>query len=100
MNAQNRNSHFGVEPLVYLLDPDPSVLAALTQLLSEAGIKASPCTHAAAFFARYEPERIGCLVLDMVLQRQLAQSGGADDAKAFVATMRKSMQVTVAEDRL
>ncbi|MCC8362076.1 SurA N-terminal domain-containing protein [Lysobacter sp. A6] len=36
----------------------------------------------------------------MVLQRQLAQSGGADDAKAFIATMRKSMDVKVAEERL
>jgi peptidyl-prolyl cis-trans isomerase D len=35
-----------------------------------------------------------------VLQRQLSQSGGADDAKAFVATMRKSMHVQVAEQRL
>lgn len=36
----------------------------------------------------------------MVLQRQLAQSGGADDAKAFIATMRKQMDVKVAEERL
>ena len=36
----------------------------------------------------------------MVLQRQLAQSGGSDDAKAFIATMRRNMQVKVAEERL
>jgi peptidyl-prolyl cis-trans isomerase D len=35
-----------------------------------------------------------------LLQRQLTQSGGADDAKAFVATMRKQMEVKVAEERL
>ena len=34
------------------------------------------------------------------LQRQLAQSGGTDDAKAFVAEMRKTMKVQVAETRL
>lgn len=34
------------------------------------------------------------------LQRQLAQSGGTDDAKAYVSTMRKSMKVQVAEERM
>jgi len=34
------------------------------------------------------------------LQRQLAQSGGADDARAFIAAMRRSMDVDVAEERL
>jgi peptidyl-prolyl cis-trans isomerase D len=34
------------------------------------------------------------------LQQQLARSGGADDARAFIATMRRQMQVKVAEDRL
>jgi peptidyl-prolyl cis-trans isomerase D len=35
-----------------------------------------------------------------MLQRQLAQAGGTDDAKAFISTMRKSMKVEVAETRL
>ena len=34
------------------------------------------------------------------LQRQLAQAGGNDDARAFIAKMRQQMQVKVAEDRL
>jgi peptidyl-prolyl cis-trans isomerase D len=35
-----------------------------------------------------------------VLQQQLGRAGGADDARAFVAEMRKQMKVKVAEDRL
>ena len=35
-----------------------------------------------------------------MLQRQLAQAGGTDDAKAFIATMRKLMKVQVAEARM
>jgi peptidyl-prolyl cis-trans isomerase D len=35
-----------------------------------------------------------------MLQQQLAQAGGNDDAKAFISTMRKQMHVEVAEDRL
>jgi hypothetical protein len=34
------------------------------------------------------------------LQRQLAQAGGTDDARAFIATMRRAMKIDVAEDRL
>jgi peptidyl-prolyl cis-trans isomerase D len=34
------------------------------------------------------------------LQRQLAQAGGTDDARAFIATMRRAMMIDVAEDRL
>jgi peptidyl-prolyl cis-trans isomerase D len=34
------------------------------------------------------------------LRTQLAKATGADDARAFIATMRRSMQVKVAEDRL
>lgn len=34
------------------------------------------------------------------LQQQLARAGGADDARAFVATMRRQMTIKVAEDRL
>jgi peptidyl-prolyl cis-trans isomerase D len=34
------------------------------------------------------------------LQSQLARAGGADDARAFVATMRRQMTIQVAEDRL
>jgi len=34
------------------------------------------------------------------LRRQLAQAGGNDDARAFVAAMRRAMKIDVAEDRL
>ena len=35
-----------------------------------------------------------------LLQQQLARSTGTDDARAFVAAMRKQMRIKVAEDRL
>jgi len=35
-----------------------------------------------------------------LLQQQLARSSGTDDARAFVATMRRQMRIEVAEDRL
>ena len=34
------------------------------------------------------------------LRRQLAQAGGSDDARAYIATMRRVMSVDVAEERL
>jgi len=36
----------------------------------------------------------------VLLQQQLARSTGIDDARAFVAAMRKQMRIKVAEDRL
>ena len=35
-----------------------------------------------------------------MLQQQLAQVGGIDDARAYVAALRKRLRITVAEDRL
>jgi peptidyl-prolyl cis-trans isomerase D len=35
-----------------------------------------------------------------MLQQQLAQASGSDDARAYVAALRRQMQVKVAEDRL
>jgi peptidyl-prolyl cis-trans isomerase D len=35
-----------------------------------------------------------------MLRQQLARAGGADDARAFIAAMRRQMRIDVAEDRL
>ena len=55
------------EPVVYLLDADARVLQALKRLLADAGLTAVPSTTGAAFFESFQPDRVGCLVLDLAL---------------------------------
>jgi FixJ family two-component response regulator len=50
-----------------VVDDDPSVLRALTRLLSAAGLKARGFSSPAAFLQAHDPATPGCLVLDVAL---------------------------------
>ncbi|MGH6622832.1 MAG: response regulator transcription factor, partial [Burkholderiaceae bacterium] len=68
---------------VFVVDDDPSVLKALARLLAQAGWALEAYDSAESFMARREPQRPGCLVLDvnlpgldgLELQRRQAASG-------------------------
>lgn len=73
------------EPTVFLIDDDPAVLKALSRLLRSAGHAVESFEGGEAFLRAYNPERPGCLLLDLAmpglngleLQRRLAEAGGA-----------------------
>ena len=50
-----------------MVDDDPSVLRALTRLLSAAGLEARAFASPAAFLEQHDPAAPGCLVLDLAL---------------------------------
>lgn len=52
-------------PLVYIVDDDASVRDALCALILSAGYEALACASAAEFLQVYDPERLGCLLLDI-----------------------------------
>jgi FixJ family two-component response regulator len=58
-----------VEPsqTVFIVDDDPSVLKALARLLRQLGCNVEAYESAEAFLARPDPQRPGCLVLDVNL---------------------------------
>jgi len=68
---------------VFLLDDEPGMLKALTRLLEAEGYTVRAFTAAKAFLESYEPQALGCLVLDVAmpeidgleLQRRLTRSG-------------------------
>jgi FixJ family two-component response regulator len=55
----------GWAPTVFVVDDDDAVRKALTRLLASAGHHVAAFDCAAAFMLQYDPERAGCLVLDM-----------------------------------
>ncbi len=69
-------------PLVHVVDDDPGVRRSLTLLLRAEGLEARGYPDAESFLAGYDPDRPGCLLLDvrmpgmdgLELQRRLAQS--------------------------
>jgi len=71
------------EGTVFLLDDEPGMLKALTRLLKAEGYAVRAFTSAKAFLESYQPQALGCLVLDvampeidgMELQRRLTRSG-------------------------
>jgi FixJ family two-component response regulator len=71
------------EGTVFLLDDEPGMLKALTRLLEAEGYTVRAFTSAKAFLESYEPQALGCLVLDVAmpeidgleLQRRLTRSG-------------------------
>lgn len=71
------------EGTVFLLDDEPGMLKALTRLLKAEGYTVRAFTSAKAFLESYEPQALGCLVLDVAmpeidgleLQRRLTRSG-------------------------
>jgi len=70
-------------PSVFLVDDDPGVLKALSRVLREEGWSVETFESAEAFLAQHDPNREGCLVLDVTmpgldgleLQGRLAAAG-------------------------
>ena len=71
------------EPIVFVVDDDPSVRTSTERLVRSAGFKVKTFASAAEFLAGPRPEGPACLVLDvrlpgrsgLDLQRELAESG-------------------------
>jgi RNA polymerase sigma factor (sigma-70 family) len=70
------------EPTVYVVDDDPQIVEAITQLVELIDLKAESYTSAERFLQAYQPAGPGCLVLDvrmpgmsgLDLQKELAKS--------------------------
>ncbi|WP_297772953.1 response regulator [uncultured Roseovarius sp.] len=68
---------------VYVVEDDAPVLRSFCALLSAHGYASVPCESAEDFLAKFDPERLGCLLLDvrlpgmsgMKLQAQLTEMG-------------------------
>lgn len=68
-------------PIVYLVDDEPAVARALARLLRFSGFSTSTYNSPADFLAEHDPERPGCIVLDLsmpgmsglALQKMLAE---------------------------
>jgi FixJ family two-component response regulator len=77
------DSPLPAEGTVFLLDDEPGMLKALTRLLNAEGYTVHAFTSAKAFLESYQPQALGCLVLDVAmpeidgleLQRRLTRSG-------------------------
>ena len=71
------------QPIVFVVDDDPSALKATCFLIESYGLSAVGYSSAREFLDAYDPAQPGCLVLDMrmpgmtglELQRRLAESG-------------------------
>lgn len=53
------------EPLVYVVDDDAAVLDAIRMLLRSVGLRSQTYVSATEFLASFDPEQLGCLVLDI-----------------------------------
>lgn len=53
------------EPTVFVVDDDPGVRAALSLLMKSVGLNVEVFAGAREFLTAYQPERPGCLVLDV-----------------------------------
>ena len=68
------------DPVVFVVDDDPSIRDALTSLIRSVGLRVETFESARAFLTRQPPDAPGCLVLDvrlpglsgLDLQRELA----------------------------
>ena len=71
------------ESMVFIVDDDEDVREALSELVESVSLKAQVFASAQAFLDSYDPDRPGCLVLDirmpgmsgLALQRELKQRG-------------------------
>ena len=87
------------EPTVFLVDDDDAVRDALTTLIGTVGLQVRDYPDAGAFLAAFDPEAIGCLVLDvrmpqvsgLQLQEQLAREGA--DLPVIVVTGHGDVEV-------
>ena len=57
------------EPTVFVVDDSPAVRRSLTALVNSAGLAAEAYDSNEAFLAAYDPQRPGCLVLDLRLRK-------------------------------
>ena len=55
----------GQQPMVYIVDDDEAVRDSIVELLESVGLAAQAYDSAVAFLEDYEPDRYGCLVLDV-----------------------------------
>lgn len=53
------------EPTVFLVDDDEAVRQSLTLLITTYGMPVESCGSAEEFLTRWQPEAVGCLVLDI-----------------------------------
>lgn len=53
------------KPTVFVVDDDPGVLDSVRLLLRSAGLASEGFSSAGEFLASFDPERPGCLVLDL-----------------------------------
>lgn len=56
-----------MNPTVFIVDDDPDLREALVQLLEAAGLQVESYADGASFLAACEPERPGCLLLDVAM---------------------------------
>lgn len=69
------------QPLVVVMDDDPSILRALDRLLRSAGLSVETFASAAELLARESPVRPMCLVLDI----HLSDMNGLDVLRRIIA---------------
>lgn len=55
----------GSDSITFILDDDPDVREALAALVRSVGIEAKTFAESSEFLASYDPDRSGCLVLDV-----------------------------------
>lgn len=58
------------EPTVFVVDDNPGLRRSLQELLDSAGLAAEIYTSPQEFLARFDPQRPGCLLLDVRLRGQ------------------------------
>jgi FixJ family two-component response regulator len=71
------------EPTVFIVDDDAAVRDSIQELVESVGLRAESYSSGQAFLASYQPQRSGCLVLDvrmagmsgLVLQEKLNELG-------------------------
>ena len=86
---------------VFVVDDDPSVLTALARLLRQAGWNVETYESAESFLARPDPQRPGCLVLDVSLpgldglELQRRQSESAQALPIVFLTARGDIPMSV-----
>ena len=57
-----------IEPSVFVVDDDPAMRRSMLALLSAQGIRAETYPSGREFLAAFDPERPGCIVLDLLLR--------------------------------
>ena len=72
------------EPVVFVVDDDPSLRTAVARLIQSVGLRARTFESAEAFLANVDPSMPGCLVLDVRMPGQ----GGLELYERLVATGR------------